>query len=127
MTDPKNVLSSPMLSALAEMNFDSVMVTRAEDEHGASRVVYVNPAFTALTGYAKEEVLGETPGMLQGEDTDPAVLKRLEDDLANDRTFHGRTTNYRKNGDAFEMEWKVQKVIDFDDAHYYLAVQREAA
>lgn len=126
MNDTKNALSSPMLTALAEISFSSVMVTRAADEHGASEVVYVNPQFTELTGYTMEEVLGETPGMLQGPDTDQSVLQRLEDDLANDRTFHGRTTNYRKDGSPFEMEWKVRKVIDLDDAHYYIAVQREA-
>ena len=126
MNDPKNTLSSPMLTALAEISFSSVMVTRASDEHGASEVVYVNPQFTELTGYTMEEVLGETPGMLQGPDTDQTVLQRLEDDLANDRTFHGRTTNYRKDGSPFEMDWKVRKVIDLDDAHYYIAVQREA-
>ena len=126
MTDTKNALSSPMFAALAEIGFSSVMVTRASDEHGASTVVYVNPQFTELTGYAPEEVLGQTPGMLQGPDTDRSVLYRLEDDLANDRTFHGRATNYRKNGEPFEMEWKVRKVIDLDDVHYYIAVQREA-
>lgn len=127
MNDTKSALSSPMFAALAEISFASVMVTRATDEHGASRVVYVNPQFTELTGYTSEEVLGETPGMLQGPDTDRAVLDRLEDDLAHDRTFHGRTTNYRKSGEAFEMEWKVRKVIDLDEVHYYIAVQREAA
>jgi PAS domain S-box-containing protein len=105
MNDTEKALSSPMFAALAEINFTSVMVTRATDEHGASEVVYVNPQFTELTGYTSEDVLGKTPGMLQGEDTDQAVLDRLEEDLANDRTFHGRTTNYRKSGEAFEMEW----------------------
>jgi len=127
MTDTQKALSSPMFSALSELSFSSVMVTRATDEHGASQVVYVNPQFTELTGYTSEEVLGKTPGMLQGPDTDQAVLDRLEDDLANDRTFHGKTTNYRKNGEAFEMEWKVRKVMDLDEAHYYIAVQREAS
>jgi PAS domain S-box-containing protein len=127
MSTNGNALSSPMFSALAEINFSSVMVTRASDEHGASQVVYVNPRFTELTGYTSEEVVGKTPGMLQGPDTDQAVLDRLEQDLANGRTFHGKTTNYRKSGEAFEMEWKVSKVIDLDDVHYYLAVQREAS
>lgn len=127
MNDTQKALSSPMFAALSELSFSAVMVTRATDEHGASQVVYVNPQFTELTGYTSEEVLGKTPGMLQGPDTDQAVLDRLEDDLANDRTFHGKTTNYRKNGEAFEMEWKVSKVMDLDEVHYYIAVQREAS
>ena len=80
-----------------------------------------------MTGYRADDVIGQTPGLLQGSGTDREVLERLEDDLANNRTFHGRAINYRKNGDAFEMEWTVRKVVDLDHAQYYLAVQREAA
>ena len=65
--------------------------------------------------------------MLQGPKTDAEVLKRLEKDLMEDRTFHGRTVNYRKDGSEFEIEWKVERVIDIDGVTYYIAVQREAA
>ena len=127
MTDTNSPLSSPFFSTLAQIDFASVMVTRATDEHGASEVVYVNPQFTELTGYSAEETIGKTPGMLQGPDTDKVVLDRLEKDLANDRTFHGKTVNYRKNGEAFDIEWKVKRVVDVDGGEFYLAVQRETA
>ncbi|SRR6056297_2836368 len=127
MNDARKHLTSPLFSALADISFDSVMVTRAADEHGASEVVYVNDRFTGLTGYSPDEVLGRSPGILQGEKTERHVLERLEQDLANDRTFHGQTVNYRKSGEAFQMEWRVGKAVDVDGVHYYVAVQREAA
>ena len=46
--------------------------------------------------------------------------------MAEGRIFHGRTINYRKDGSEFEIEWKVERVIDIDDVTYYIAVQREA-
>lgn len=103
------------------------MVTRAADESGASEIVYVNDRFTDLTGYSADEVMGKTPGLLQGPKTDREVLNRLEVDLAADRVFHGRTINYRKDGSEFEIEWKVERVIDIDGVTYYIAVQQEAA
>lgn len=127
MSDAKTALESPLFSALAEIDFTSVMVTKATDNHGGSEVVFVNDQFTKLTGFTAEETIGRTPGMLQGPDTDQAVLDRVEDDLANDRIFHGQTINYRKNGDSFEIEWKVKRVIDVDNVHYYIAVQRDAS
>lgn len=126
MSISDKAVSSPLFSALAEISFDSVMVTRATNEHGASEIVYVNDGFTRLTGYQPEEVLGETPGMMQGPKTDRDVLDRLEDDLANDRIFHGKTVNYRKGGGEFNIEWTVKRVMDIEGVTYYVAVQREA-
>ena len=46
--------------------------------------------------------------------------------VARGETFHGTAVNYRKDGSAFEMEWKVAFAGSDEDADYYLAVQREA-
>ena len=126
MNDTKQALSSPLFKSLAEIAFSSVMVTRATDDNGASEIVYVNDRFTDLTGYSSEEVMGKTPGMLQGPKTDREVLDHLAREVVDGRVFHGRTINYRKDGSEFEIEWKVERVIDLDDAMYYIAVQREA-
>lgn len=119
-------ISSPLFNALAERSFDSIMVTRDADGHGGSEIVFVNDAFTELTGYGREDVLGRTPGFLQGADTDRAELKRLEADLDADRPFHGKAVNYRKDGSKFMMEWTVQRVAEIDGETFYVAVQREA-
>jgi PAS domain S-box-containing protein len=86
----------------------------------------VNEAFRELTGYAPEEVIGKSPGLLQGPKTDPAVLDQLSDDLFNGRIFHGRTVNYPKAGEPFLMEWKIFPVPNENgEIKYYLAVQRD--
>jgi PAS domain S-box-containing protein len=126
MIDKRQALSSPLFESLARIAFSSVMVTRASDESGASEIVYVNERFTDLTGYSADDVMGKTPGLLQGPKTDREVLKRLESDLVEDRVFYGRTINYRKDGSEFEIEWKVARVIDLDGVTYYIAVQQEA-
>lgn len=126
MNDNLQALASPLFEALAGIAFSSVMVTRATDEQGASEIVYVNDRFTDLTGYSADDVMGETPGMLQGPKTDRKVLERLHDEVSRGRVFHGRTVNYRKDGSEFEIEWKVRRVLDIDPETFYIAVQREA-
>ncbi len=118
-------LDSPLFEALAELSFESVMVTRAGGPGGDPEVVYVNARFTELTGYRADEVIGGTPGLLQGPDTDTSVTKRLADDISNGRTFHGQTVNYRKDGTPFEIEWKVTPVSADGQTTYHVAVQRD--
>lgn len=124
MTDSTQLLQSPLFQAVAGLTFDSVMVTEATDDHKNSVIIYVNQAFTDLTGYSADEVLGKTPGLLQGPETEKAVTDRLSEDLKNNRTFHGSTINYRKDGSPFKIEWKVSPVMDGSEATHYVAVQR---
>lgn len=126
MSDQPLPIASPLFNALAERSFDSIMVTRASDDTGASEIVFVNDAFTDLTGYGREDVLGRTPGFLQGAETDRAELERLEAQLSADRPFHGQAVNYRKDGSKFIMEWTVQRVAEVDGEVFFIAVQREA-
>src|SRR5262245_53951184 len=76
------------------------------------QIVYVNPAFTKMTGYALEEVIGKTPHILQGPKTDRSVLVRLCKDCAEGKVFHGETVNYRKDGSEFHLEWTAGPVRD---------------
>jgi len=124
MNDSKDVLHSPLFQAVAGLAFESIMVTKASSDHTNSVIVYVNPAFSNLTGYSADEVIGKTPGLLQGPKTERGVKERLAEDLKNNRTFHGDTINYRKDGSTFIIEWKIAPVMDGDEVTHYVAVQR---
>ncbi len=112
--------------SLIGYTFESIMVTAVSESGRQTPIVFVNDAFTALTGYTAEDVLGKSPSLLQGEDTDPAVLNQLRDDLAAGRVFEGATTNYRKDGSKFVMHWRVVPILDEQhQPRYFVAVQRE--
>ncbi len=112
----------PIADQIISNSFDSVMVTEAT---ARTPILYVNEAFTQLTGYTSEEVLGKSPSLLQGSGTDPAVLDQLRKDLEAGRNFEGTATNYRKDGTPFTMHWRVAPVRSGkDEIHYFIAVQR---
>jgi len=113
-----------VIDALSGHCFDSVMITEAAAK---SPIIYVNKAFTELTGYTAGEVLGQSPRLLQGADTDTAVLERLNADMAASRVFEGKATNYRKDGTPFTMWWRVIPVMDnAGKPACYVAFQRKA-
>ena len=113
-----------LLEATMETSFNGVMITEAGPGYP---IVYVNAAFCDLTGYGPHEVMGKSPSMLQGPDTDQWVLDQLREKIATGDLFQGRTINYRKDGSPFIMEWKIMPIRNADnEITHYLAIQREA-
>lgn len=104
-------------------SFNAIMVT--ENKPGYP-IVFVNQAFTDMTGYEQEELIGQSPSMLQGPKTDRSVLDRLREDITTGKIFHGQAVNYRKDGSEFLMEWKIAPITnDKQEITHYLAIQRD--
>lgn len=111
-----------------EAAYDAVLITDAELELPGPSIVYANPAFSKMTGYSLDELIGKTPRILQGPETDFAVIQRLRSDLENGRQFEGMSKNYRKDGSTFVMEWTISPVLDDDNqVTHYVAVQRDVS
>ena len=91
-------------TSLEQFN-DIVMVTQATGGGVLdARVLYVNPAFERITGYAAEEVLGRSAALLRGPGTSPAELERIGASLNERRPIRAELLNYRKDGSAFWIE-----------------------
>jgi PAS domain S-box-containing protein len=103
-------------------SFDAIMIT--ENKPGYP-IVFVNQSFTDMTGYDRDELVGQSPTILQGPKTDRAVLDRLRRDISAGNLFHGQAVNYRKDGSEFMMEWKIAPVRNQNgEIMHYLAIQR---
>ena len=112
-----------MLEASIEESFNAVMITEAGKGYP---IVYVNPAFCEMTGYGPHELQGKSPAILQGEETDPQVIRKLDEDLSQGKLFHGQAINYRRDGSTFMMEWKIVPIQGSDGrASHFLAIQRD--
>src|SRR5215471_20832600 len=82
-----------LLTTVVEQCAESVLITNAQLELPGPQIIYVNPAFTRMTGYMPEDVIGKTPRILQGPRTERSVLDRLRRDCAAGKVFHGETIN----------------------------------
>lgn len=90
---------------------DAVVITTADLENGPE-IIYVNKAFTRISGYEQSEIVGKTPRILQGPDTDKEVLARLRRNLENGRPFKDELLNYTKDGDPYWLEISIVPIKD---------------
>lgn len=104
---------------------EAVIITSPELDPPGPRIQYVNPAFTRMTGYTAQEVLGQTPRFLQGPNTDRALLHDLRAALALGRSFRGEAINYRKDGTEYVVEWLITPVLQSGLVSHWVAVQHD--
>ncbi len=107
---------------------DAVLVTESAPlvEPGP-RVVYVNAAFTRMTGYSARDIVGRSPRILQGEQTDRAALSELHRQLTvADGPIRVELMNYRRDGSPFWVELLISVVRDDQGTvTHFVSVQRE--
>ncbi|PIY03547.1 MAG: hypothetical protein COZ20_08060, partial [Gallionellales bacterium CG_4_10_14_3_um_filter_54_96] len=82
------------------------------DEH--SVIMRVNQAFTRLTGYRAEEVIGSNPARLQSGRHDTAFYQDMWDSLRHNHHWQGEIWNRRKNGEIFPAWLNISVVIGAD-------------
>lgn len=127
---PSTPAISPQLQLLqrfADAARDVILICDAEPiDLSGPRVLYANPAFTRMTGYEPEEILGKTPRLLHGLDTDHETLRRVRGHLERWEPFRAELLNYRKDGTPFWVEIDVQPLADDTGLYtHWVAVQRD--
>lgn len=106
---------------------DVIMVMDATPlEEGGPKIVYVNPAFERLMGYQADEVIGQNPKILQGEDTDDRTRYKIRQAMRQGKSIRTQILNYDKYGNAL---WLDINMVPLHDEHgklaYYAAIERD--
>lgn len=115
-----------LLLSAVQQSRDSIVITTANLNPPGPEMVYVNPAFSRMTGYKVEEILGKTPRFLQGANTDRAMLDRLRQALEQGKPFHGEAINYHKDGSEYYVEWNITPIRNAShDVTHFVAIQRD--
>ncbi len=103
-TDAVLNLRNQALEALDQ----GIMITDAQRLDNP--IIYVNPAFERLTGYAAGSVLGKNPRFLQGPATSPDIVRKLRETVGAGRVFHDTIVNYGRHRDEFWNELTISPV-----------------
>lgn len=105
---------------------DAVLVTEAQPDGLGQKIVYVNEAFNKMTGYSVEEVIGKTPRILQGPNTDKKALSRIREALKKQESIEVEIVNYKKSGEEYWVNFTIVPVADKDGTlTHFVAIQRD--
>src|SRR5205823_1998462 len=116
-----------ILNSIALKLNDMVVITDdgTVDKTGR-RIVYVNDAFTSRTGYARSEVVGKSPRLLQGPNTQANELARIRAAMAASQTVRAEMINYTKSGEEFWVEMEISPMADDNGQFsYWVSVERD--
>lgn len=92
----------------------------------AGTIQYVNPAFTAMTGYTREEAVGQNPRILKSGLAPPAFYEDLWRTLLSGGIWHGELTNRRKDGTFYDEEMRIALVHDsYQTTTGYIAIKHD--
>ena len=115
------------LEDVVKFTNDIVIVTEAYplDEPGP-KIVYVNQAFTDVTGFAPEEVIGKTPRILQGPDSDPETRANIRAALEKNEPVRTVIVNYSKSGRKYWLDINIIPLKDRNgEVTHFAAIERD--
>ena len=112
---------------IVESARDVIIVTRASplDEPGPE-IVYVNKAFTDLTGYTPKEVIGKSPRILQSSGTDDESKAIIRQGLEQQVPVRTSIRNYSKTGEAYWLDISILPLRNKEGVvTHFVAIERD--
>ncbi|WZO99398.1 PAS domain S-box protein [Isosphaeraceae bacterium EP7] len=113
---------SGRLALVARHTDNAVLITDRD-----RRIEWCNDAFTRLSGYTLDEILGRTPGsFLQGTSTDPEIVNAMRTRLGQGLGFRVELVNTRKQGGSYWVELEVEPARGATgEVTHFIAIQRD--
>ena len=117
------MINAHLLQRMIDASQDGIVIAEQEGEDNI--LIYVNPAFEALTGYSRDDVLYQDCRFLQSGDRDQGALQLIREAIASGQPTRQVLRNYRKDGSHFWNELSITPVFnDSDQLTYFIGVQK---
>ncbi len=117
-----------LLTSALEYSNDPVIITESRSRPGeaAARIEYVNRAFTKLTGYTAEEVIGRSLEMLRGPKTDRTLVAETVRSREQLKPTQGEVVSYRKDGTPYWVRFASAPIFDArGNCNHYVVVHQD--
>lgn len=89
---------------------DAIVITDIE-----GKILSVNPAFEALTGYHPANAVGQTPRILKSNLTTPSLYDEMWDTILTGKIWRGEVINRRKDGSVYDADLTIAPILDREE------------
>ncbi|WP_417422136.1 EAL domain-containing protein [Halomonas sp.] len=112
------------LERSVEASVNGILIADAEQPDFP--IIYANQAFTVMTGYSQEEIIGKNCRFLQGAGSEPEVIQHIRSCIEEHREVNVTICNYRKDGTPFWNDLYIAPVRDQDGrVTHFVGVQHD--
>lgn len=119
-------LDDKLFRAIIESASDGVMVTAPTMNAPGPAIVYVNDALCTISGYSPEELLEQSPRLLQSPNTDRRKLDSIRSALASNATIRTELLNQSKSGHEYWVDLVIMPIfLEKDTPQYFASIQRD--
>jgi len=120
-----NIVTNSVANSLYEFDVP-ILITDANFENKGPFIVYCNKGFEKVSGYSAEELIGNSPRMLQGEKTDYFTIQSLKQNIKESGHFRGSAINYKKDGSEFHNQWGIEPIKDkFGNITHFISMHTD--
>jgi PAS domain S-box-containing protein len=116
-----------LLETVITQTKDSIIITESDLYDGnIPRIVYVNPAFSVMSGYDSDEIIGESPSIFIGPNSDMQELEKLSNAIKNKQECQIETISYKKNREEYWVGFSMLPVYNSDgELSHWVSIQRD--
>lgn len=116
-----------LLETVITQSKDAVMITDIDtSENEIPKIIFVNSAFTDMTGYKEKEVIGKSPAMFFGKKSDIMEYDKLKTAVQEFKACFIETIFYKKNGKEFWINFSMIPVTNKDgEFTHWVSIQRD--
>jgi diguanylate cyclase (GGDEF)-like protein/PAS domain S-box-containing protein len=114
---------------IVEFAKDVIIVTKSQPiDAPGPEIVYVNKAFTELTGYSVEDVIGKNPRILQSDGTDEETIKKIRHGLEQQVPVRVTIKNYSKTGEEYWLDLSILPLTNSKGmVTHFVAIERDVS
>lgn len=116
-----------LLETVITQTKDSIIITEADPlDNKIPKIVYVNPAFSIMSGYEANEIIGKSPNIFIGSNSDKQEYKKLINAIKNKQECQIETISYKKNKEEYWVGFSMLPVYNSDDEiSHWVSIQRD--
>src|SRR5690606_5500316 len=116
-----------LLETVVTQTKDSVIITESEKSgNSIPKIVFVNPAFSQMTGYKAKEVVGKSPAIFMGRKSISSEIEKLSQALRNKSEFKFETLNQKKTGEEYWVNFSMIPITNKEGEHsHWISIQRD--